>query len=193
MASIADWPQCLRGIPIEALPVLQFWTEWSQVTAGTQYIGPWLPLFFSPSFLLSSWSIHLSFLGRHLSSTSYPRDPVLHPSLFSLDVLLHLDALFHSFDCKAILLTTLNLFPGLSLELLTHIIKWLPQCLYSHVPKAPKIQYVQNCLYSFLPPPYQILPHSTVTYPGISLKCPMLKNYSSFPLFSHFPSKLWSP
>lgn len=97
----------------------------------------------------------------------------------------------HSSDCKAILLTTRNLFPDLSWELLTHIIKWLPQCLYLHVPKAPKVQHVPNCVPSF--PLHQILPQRIVTYPGISLKCPMTKHYPSFLLFSHFPSKLWSP
>lgn len=96
MAPIADWPQSYRysywSITCAAIP--------GRVKPGDYWHTLGLPLYPSSSFLLSFWPVHLSFYFGCLFSTPYPQGSVLNSSLFSLDVLLRLNAAFTPLTVK---------------------------------------------------------------------------------------------
>lgn len=66
---------------------------------------------------------------------------------------------------------------------LLHITKWFPVS-YSHVPKAPKAQWITTALSISLL--YQLLPIKMSLTSSISLKGPMLKITSCFSCFLTF-------
>ena len=135
-------PLCPPSGPLRASHMLQGPPREDGARSQMTHAGPWLPVY-------PHW-----FLSLFLASSSTPQGSVLDLFLLYLNVCPPLDVLFHSLESKSLNWPFLNLFPEHSLVCLLHITSF--QSLYSHVPKAPKTQWITTALSISLL--YQLLP-----------------------------------